>query len=279
MYSLLNAAIVWDPAQSPFSLGNFEIRYYAICWMVGLAVSYFIVKKLYSNDNIPEEKFDPLFIYCFLGILIGARLGHCLFYEPEYYLSNPIEMLLPIKEINGSWTFTGYAGLASHGGIIGVIIALALYIKKTKVPFLKVLDCLGVASPIFAAMVRFGNFMNSEIIGTATDAPWGVIFVNAGLTEPHHPAQLYEAMAYLIVFVIVILLYTKHREKLGSGLFSGVTLFTIFVFRFLVEYIKVEQVEFEKGMLINMGQILSIPLIITGLYLICRSINVKKEKA
>jgi prolipoprotein diacylglyceryltransferase len=138
---------------------------------------------------------------------------------------------------------------------------------------------LGVASPIFAAMVRFGNFMNSEIIGTATDAPWGVIFVNAGLSEPHHPAQLYESIAYLIVFVIVILLYTKYKDKLGSGLFSGVTLFTIFTFRFFVEYIKVEQVEFEKGMFINMGQILSIPLIITGLYLIYRSINVKKEKA
>jgi prolipoprotein diacylglyceryltransferase len=138
---------------------------------------------------------------------------------------------------------------------------------------------LGVASPIFAAMVRFGNFMNSEIIGTATDAPWGVIFVNAGLSEPHHPAQLYESIAYLIVFEIVILLYTKYKDKLGSGLFSGVTLFTIFTFRFFVEYIKVEQVEFEKGMFINMGQILSIPLIITGLYLIYRSINVKKEKA
>lgn len=269
------SAITWNSDGVLFSIFGFDVRYYSLCWAIGLLSAYLIVKKLYKKQNIDDKLFDPLFLYCFIGILLGARLGHCLFYEPERYLSDPLAIIIPFE--NGE--FTGFQGLASHGGIIGVILALALYIKKTKIPFLKVLDCLGVASPLFAAMVRLGNFMNSEIIGTATDAPWGVIFVNAGLSEPHHPAQLYEAIAYLIVFVIVILLYTKHKDKLGSGLFSGVTLFTIFTFRFFVEYIKVEQVEFEKGMFINMGQILSIPLIITGLYLIYRSINVKKEKA
>ena len=277
MNSFLNGAIVWDPSLSPFSIGGFEIRYYAICWMLGLLAAYLLVKRIYSDNKVPKEKFDPLFFYCFLGILAGARLGHCLFYEPAYYLAHPIEMILPIKEINGSWTFTGYAGLASHGGAIGVTIALLLYIKKTKLPFLWVLDCLGVAAPIFAALVRMGNLMNSEIIGTATDAPWGFVFVQAGLKEPHHPAQLYEAMAYILVFVLIILLYKKYRYKLGTGLFSGVTLVTIFTFRFFVEYIKVEQVSFEKGMFINMGQTLSLPLIAAGAYLLYRSTKIKKN--
>jgi prolipoprotein diacylglyceryl transferase len=277
MNSFLNGAIVWDPSLSPFSIGGFEIRYYAICWMLGLLAAYLLVKRIYSDNKVPKEKFDPLFFYCFLGILAGARLGHCLFYEPAYYLAHPIEMILPIKEINGSWTFTGYAGLASHGGAIGVTIALLLYIKKTKLPFLWVLDCLGVAAPIFAALVRMGNLMNSEIIGTATDAPWGFVFVQAGLKEPHHPAQLYEAMAYILVFVLIILLYKKYRYKLGTGLFSGVTLVTIFTFRFFVECIKVEQVSFEKGMFINMGQILSLPVIAAGAYLLYRSTKIKKD--
>lgn len=271
-------AIVWAPSESIISIGSFEIRYYALCWLVGLLSAYFVVKKIYSDSNVKEELFDPLFFYCFFGILIGARLGHCLFYEPEYYLARPIEMLLPIKEINGAWKFTGYAGLASHGGTIGVIIGLLLYIRKTKLSFMWVLDCLGIAAPIFAAMVRFGNFMNSEIIGLPTDAPWGVIFAKTGITVPCHPAQLYESMAYLVIFIVIIFLYRKFRNKVGSGLFSGFTLFTIFTFRFFIEYIKEVQVDFENGMLINMGQILSIPLIIAGGYLIYRSFRWKATK-
>ena len=269
-------SIIWAPSEAFFSIGSFEIRYYALCWLIGLLSAYFVVKKIYNNEGVKEELFDPLFFYCFFGILIGARLGHCLFYEPEYYLAHPIEMLLPIKEINGAWTFTGYAGLASHGGVIGVVTGLLLYIRKTKLPFMWVLDCLGIASPIFAAMVRLGNLMNSEIIGLPTDAPWGFIFTKAGIDVPCHPAQLYESIAYIIVFIVIILLYKKYRNKVGSGLFSGFTLFAIFTFRFFVEYIKDNQVAFEDGMVLNMGQILSIPLIFTGAYLIYRSIKWKK---
>lgn len=277
MSPLLNA-IVWAPSENIISIGGFGIRYYALCWLIGLLSAYFVVKKIYSNANVKQELFDPLFIYCFFGIVIGARLGHCLFYEPEYYLAHPIEMLLPIKEINGTWQFTGYAGLASHGGVIGIIVGLLLYIKKTGLKFMWVLDCLGIAAPIFSALVRFGNFMNSEIIGLPTDAPWGVVFAKTGIMVPCHPAQLYESMAYLMVFIVILFLYKNFRNKVGSGLFSGFTLFTIFTFRFFIEYIKEVQVDFENGMFINMGQILSIPLIIAGGYLIYRSIKWEETK-
>ena len=271
----IHSAIVWDPAISPFSILGFEVRYYALCWMIGLIAAYFVVKKVYKDRDIKEELFDPLFFYCFFGILIGARLGHCLFYEPEYYLSHPVEMILPIRNTANGWVFRGYEGLASHGGTIGVIIALLLYVKKTKLKAMWTLDHVALAAPLFGAFVRLGNFMNSEIIGNVTDLPWGVIFVKAGETLPRHPAQLYESMAYLIIFLIGLVLYKKYNDRMGKGLFLGYCLFTIFTFRFFVEFIKEEQVAFEEGMTLIMGQWLSLPFIIFGLYCMIRGIKNK----
>lgn len=277
--SNLFGSIVWNPSLGPFSLGGFEVRYYAICWMIALIAAYMVVQRVYRDNNVPEEKFDPLFFYCFFGILIGARLGHCLFYEPGYYLAHPMEMILPMKEINGSWRFTGYAGLASHGGTIGILLALILYIKKTKLKLLWVLDCIGLAAPLFGCFIRLGNLMNSEIYGDVTNLPWGMVFVQAGETMPRHPAQLYEAIAYLLLFFVVAFLYYKKVNRVGSGLYVGFSVFTVFLFRFFVEFIKKEQVGFEEGMFINMGQILSIPLIITGFCFIYHSIKVKKKES
>lgn len=271
--SLIDCAILWDPSVSPFSILGFGVRYYSLCWLIGLLGAYFIVKKLYRKSGVSDELFDPLFMYCFVGIIIGARLGHCLFYQPEYYLSHPIEMLLPIKHTADGWLFSGYEGLASHGGVIGVITALILYTRKTKLTMVWTLDNIAVAAPFFSAMVRIGNFMNSEIIGTETDLPWGVIFVQAGETVPHHPAQLYEALAYAIIFIFGLLLYNKYKAKIGTGLFMGYCLFTIFTFRFFVEFIKENQVAFEDGMTLIMGQWLSIPLIITGAYFMIKGIK------
>ena len=270
---LIDCAIVWDPSISPFSILGFGVRYYSLCWLIGLLGAYFIVKKLYRKSGVSDELFDPLFMYCFVGIIIGARLGHCLFYQPEYYLSHPIEMLLPVKHTADGWIFSGYEGLASHGGVIGVITALILYTRKTKLTMVWTLDNIAVAAPFFSAMVRIGNFMNSEIIGTETDLPWGVIFVQAGETVPHHPAQLYEALAYAIIFIFGLLLYNKYKAKIGTGLFMGYCLFTIFTFRFFVEFIKENQVAFEDGMTLIMGQWLSIPLIITGAYFMIKGIK------
>ena len=269
----IDCAIVWDPDLSPFSIFGFGVRYYSLCWVIGLLGAYLIVKKLYKKGGISDELFDPLFMYCFIGILVGARLGHCLFYQPDYYLSHPIEMLLPIKNTADGWVFSGYEGLASHGGVIGVIIALILYTRKTKLTMLWTLDNIAVAAPFFSAMVRIGNFMNSEIIGTETNLPWGVVFVQAGETVPHHPAQLYEALAYLVIFLFGLLLYKKYNAKLGTGLFMGYCLFTIFTFRFFVEFIKENQVAFEDGMTLIMGQWLSIPLIIIGGYFMIKGIK------
>jgi prolipoprotein diacylglyceryl transferase len=267
--------IDWQPALEIFSIGNFAVRWYSFFWCIGLALAYIIVQKLYKQQQIDNAKFEPLFLYCFFGVLIGARLGHCIFYEPETYLTSfrgVVEMLLPIRfDASGEWHFAGYSGLASHGGVIGVVIGLLLYIRKTKLPFMLVLDSLGIASPIFAAMVRLGNLMNSEIIGLPTDAAWGFIFTKTGIEVPCHPAQLYESLAYLTIFIVILILYRVYRNKVGTGLFAGFTLFTIFTFRFFVEYIKDNQVAFEDGMVLNMGQILSIPLVIAGGYLIYRS--------
>ena len=271
--SLIDCAIVWDPSVSLFSIFGFGIRYYSLCWVIGLLGAYLIVQKLYKKGGVSEELFDPLFMYCFIGILVGARLGHCLFYQPDYYLSHPIEMLLPIRNTADGWIFSGYEGLASHGGVIGVIIALILYTRKTKLTMVWTLDNIAVAAPFFSAMVRIGNFMNSEIIGTETNLPWGVIFVQAGETVPHHPAQLYEAIAYAIIFLFGLLLYKKYKARTGTGLFMGYCLFTIFTFRFFVEFIKENQVAFEDGMTLIMGQWLSIPLIITGAYFMIKGIK------
>ncbi|MBR5592440.1 MAG: prolipoprotein diacylglyceryl transferase [Bacteroidaceae bacterium] len=271
--SLIDCAIVWNPSIAPFSIFGFDVRYYSLCWVIGLLGAYFIVKKLYKKSGVSEDLFEPLFMYCFIGILIGSRLGHCLFYQPEYYLSHPIEMLLPIKQTADGWVFRGYEGLASHGGVIGVITALLLYVRKTKLTMVWTLDNIAVAAPFFSAMVRLGNFMNSEIIGTETNLPWGVIFVQAGETVPHHPAQLYEAIAYLVIFIIGLLLYKKYSSKIGSGFFMGYCLFTIFTFRFFVEFIKENQVAFEDGMTLIMGQWLSIPLIIAGGYFMIKGIR------
>lgn len=256
--------ITWNPHPDIFTLGGITVRYYSVMWAIGLSLAYVIVRHLYKDQGIPEKKFDPLFFYCFFGILIGARLGHCLFYEPAYYLAHPIEMILPVKFTDSGMKFIGYQGLASHGGTIGLIVALWLYVRKTKLNFVHVLDNIAIATPITACFIRLGNLMNSEIVGKVTDVPWGFIFPREGM-EPRHPAQLYEALAYLVIFIGGWFLYKKYKDKLHRGFYFGYCLTTIFTFRFFVEYVKEAQVGFEENMTLNMGQWLSIPFIILGI--------------
>lgn len=260
--------ILWNPDLEIFRIGNFAIRWYSTCWLIGLALAYFIVKWLYKDQKVKDAYFDPLFIYCFLGILIGARLGHCLFYQPEYFLSSwthVVEMFLPIHQMaDGSWKFTGYEGLASHGGTIGLMVALYLYYRKTGMNLWHVLDDIAIATPITACFIRLGNLMNSEIIGTPTNVPWAFIFERVDMT-PRHPGQLYEAIAYFFLFFVMLHFYKRTSKEVGTGFYFGLCLTLIFTFRFFIEYTKDIQVDFESGMIFNMGQLLSIPFIILGI--------------
>ena len=236
-------------------------------------LAYFIVQRLYKQQKIKDEYFDPLFLYCFFGILLGARLGHCLFYQPEYYLTSFkhfVEMIVPIHFLpGGGWKFVGYEGLASHGGTIGLIVALYLYYRRTRLNLWQVLDNIAIATPITACFIRLGNLMNSEIIGKVTDVPWAFIFERVD-KMPRHPGQLYEAIAYFLFFYVGLWFYRKRPQRVGTGFFFGLCLTLIFTFRFFIEYTKDIQVDFESGMLLNMGQILSIPFIAIGIYCMCR---------
>lgn len=267
--------ITWNP-----SVGLGPFRWYGLCWLIGLALAYFIVKRLYKEQKIKDELFDPLFFYCFIGILLGARLGHCIFYQPQDFLTSwqgIVEMLLPIHFGNdGSWLgqtfgffFTGYAGLASHGGTLGLIIALWLYVKRTKLSIWTVLDNIAIATGTTACFIRLGNLMNSEIIGKVTDVPWAFVFEKVD-GMPRHPGQLYEAIAYGILFLLMWWLHKKMPEKIGTGWYFGFCLTYIFTFRFLIEYTKEIQEAFEATLPLDMGQILSIPFIIVGLFCMFR---------
>ena len=269
--------ITWNPS---LTFGPF--RWYSLCWLIGLALAYLVVKRLYKEQKIKDELFDPLFIYCFLGILIGARLGHCIFYQPDYFLASGkgiVEMLLPIHFMaDGSWKFTGYEGLASHGGTLGLMLALWLYVKKTKLSIWMVLDNIAIATGVTACFIRLGNLMNSEIIGKVTDVPWAFIFERVDLM-PRHPGQLYEAIAYAILFFIMWAIYKRsnqhpspntHHPQVGSGWYFGFCLTYIFTFRFFIEYTKEIQEAFEASLPLDMGQILSIPFIVLGVYCMLR---------
>ena len=280
MMNLLNY-IVWQPDIQAFHLGPIAVRWYGLMWIIGIILAYFVVKRLYKEQKIKDELFDPLIFYCFFGILIGARLGHCLFYEPDYFLTSGkglIEMILPIRFGNdGSWlgdTFgfsvIGYAGLASHGGTLGLMIALWLYVKRTKLSIWTVLDNIAIATGTTACFIRLGNLMNSEIIGKITDVPWAFIFERVDMM-PRHPGQLYEAIAYAILFGIMWYLHKRMPEKIGTGWYFGFCLAYIFTFRFLIEYTKEVQEAFEASLPLDMGQILSIPFIILGFYCMIRA--------
>lgn len=278
---MIPSFIHWSPDVVAFTVFGFQVRWYALCWCLALYLAYFNMHRLYRHQKISDEIFEPIFIYCFLGVLIGARLGHCLFYEPAFYLSHPIEMLLPIHKFPSGWRLVGYEGLSSHGGVLGLFVAIWLYCKHTKMNVMHVLDNMGVITPLSAAFIRLGNLMNSEIVGHPTDMPWGFIFARNGEDFARHPAQLYESLTYLFIFIIFQFVYRKQAHRVGSGYFFGLCLTSIFTFRFFIEFIKADQVAAEADFLINIGQLLSLPLVALGLYCLlggkyCRKLAEKK---
>lgn len=265
--------IHWNPDPILFSVGGIAIRWYSIFWIIAIWAGSQVVYKMYKLRGLPLDTFQPLFIYSFLGIFIGARLGHCLFYEPGYYLSHPLEIVLPVQFLpDGGWRFTGYAGLASHGGTLGLIIALALFCRKTKIHYLDILDMMGIAAPLVAGFIRLANLMNSEIIGMPTDVPWAFVFEREDML-PRHPAQLYEALAYFLFFAVMVVVARSRRDRCGRGFYFGLCITLIFLFRFFIEFLKERQVDFEYLLPIDMGQILSIPFVVLGLYFVIAKWN------
>jgi len=253
------SAIIWNADKEIFRFGFFAVRWYGLLFAMGFVVGYQIMQWVYKRENKTPKQLDTLSITMILSTVIGARLGHCLFYEPAYYLSNPLAML---KVWEG--------GLASHGAAIGIVFGLWLYARNNKdISLYWILDRIVMVVALAGVFIRLGNFFNSEIYGLPTNAPWGVIFAQVNQI-PRHPVQIYESISYLFIFIALFMMYKNSAEKLKQGFLFGFFLFTVFGMRFILEYTKSFQADFEVGMVLKMGQILSIPLIIYGLYLMVR---------
>ena len=276
--------ITWNADPVLLHFGDGGIRWYGLLWAVGIYLCYLIQLRLYKNEGCPEDWTDKLFVYMTLGVIIGARLGHCWFYEWHLtdnpvqlfawninyrnpYIENPL-LLLKIWE----------GGLSSHGGAFGLMFAAWLLNKRHfskdkrfNTSLVWIFDRLVIGVCITATLIRLGNLMNSEIYGTETTMPWGFIFVRDGQTTPHHPTQIYEMMYCMTAFVVTWLMYWKGKCYKRKGLIFGTFLLIVVVTRFLLEFIKLDQEDFEAGMMLNMGQWLSLPFIIWGVYLIVQA--------
>lgn len=257
--------IYWDPIKS-IDLGFFELHFYSLMWIIAFILGFQITKRIWKNENQSSESLDSLFIYSVLGIMIGARLGHVIFYQPELFGEDFFSIFLPFK-FKGGFEFTGFQGLASHGAAIGMIISMYLFNKKIlKKSILWILDRVVVATALGAVFVRIGNFINSEIIGKYTNSDFGVVFRQLGETEPRHPAQLYEAFCYIFVFITLLYFYWKTNKSKQEGFLFGLFLVFLWTIRFFVEFIKEAQVDERAEWALNTGQWLSIPFILIGLY-------------
>jgi phosphatidylglycerol---prolipoprotein diacylglyceryl transferase len=254
--------IYWDVNPDIFSIGPITIRWYGLFFAMSFLVGYQIMLVIFNKEKKSEQDLNDLVWVMILGTVLGARIGHCLFYNPSYYLRHPEEILQIWK-----------GGLASHGAAIGIMIAIYFYVKKRKeMSYLWIFDRVVITVALAGFFIRMGNLFNSEIIGKPTNSSWGFVFTSVDMI-PRHPAQLYESIAYLFIFFFLFWYYFKHDGKFKAGLIFGMFLVLVFSFRFFVEFFKENQSPFEAGMFLNMGQLLSIPLVILGIYLL-----VRKEK-
>ena len=249
--------INWNVNPEIFSLGALSVRWYGLLFAGGFYVGYLIMERFFRKEKVPVAILDKLAMYMIVSTVIGARLGHCLFYEPDYYLNNPIEIL-----------YIWHGGLASHGAAVGIIFALFLFSKYQKPDFWWTIDRIVIVVALAGFFIRMGNLMNSEIYGHETTMPWGFVFLRDNQEIPRHPTQIYEALSYLILFFVLRWYYYKKDGLPNNGFLFGAFLIVLFSIRFIVEFLKVEQVNFEKGMLLNMGQLLSIPFIIAGIVIV-----------
>jgi prolipoprotein diacylglyceryl transferase len=279
-------SITWDPSLG-IDLGFFIIRWYSLMFVAAFIVGLRLMKKIYTEEKIPLEKLDTLFMYTFISMLVGMRLGEVFFYSWDYYKNNLLEIILPIKRAAGEsaifgliegWKFTGYTGFASHGAAIAIIIAMYWYSRKhLNKPLLFILDRMAIVTALGAAFVRLGNFFNSEIYGKPTGSNFGVIFKSSDAEMlPRHPTQLYEALSYLILFIVLWKFYWKTDKKQKTGFLFGVFMIGLWSARFFIEFFKEAQVDGREDWVLNSlntGQVLSIPLILAGCWLVFRNNN------
>ena len=260
------AYIYWDPDINVFDLGFFSLRWYSLIFALGFLSGYLKLKHAVAKEGFPEPLLEKLTFYVIISAVLGARLGHVLFYDFQYYIHHLPEIFLPFT-FRPSFQFVGFQGLASHGGIIAILCALILYSKRYHVKLLWILDRLALVVPLAACMIRLGNLANSEIVGIPADVPWAFVFQQVDKL-PRHPAQLYEAAAYLGIFILLNCFSAKLRKK--PGFTVGLLLTLVFSVRFLMEFLKADQSDFEADMVLNMGQLLSLPFIVLGVLLMMR---------
>ncbi len=259
--------IIWDidPDIFTFPIINHPLRWYGLLFAFAFLISQQIMYFIYKKEGRPITEIDTLTIYLVVATIIGARLGHVLFYDPIYYFQNPHKIIM-----------TWEGGLASHGGVIGILIAIYLFARNTNVSYLWALDRISIVAALTFCMIRLGNLMNSEMIGTPTNLPWGFIFTSED-NIPRHPAQLYEAIHYFIWFIVLFSVWYRQKNRLINGFLFSCSLIILFSLRFIDEFFKVNQELFEDGLILNMGQILSIPFILTGIVLLILNIG-KNER-
>ena len=272
--------IEWAPNEKIFSLGPIAIHWYSMMFLLAFYIGFQILKKIYIQEKKNVALLDPFLVHMVLGTIIGARLGEVFFYNWEYFQNNLLEIFLPIKLNDSGVDFIGFRGLSSHGATVGIIISIFIYKIRYKYDsVLWIFDRLVIAVAIGGMFVRIGNFFNSEIVGKFTNSDFGVVFLNRGDSLPRHPAQLYEAFGYLILFILLVFIYNKSKLSLKKGFIFGFFLLTLFTIRFVVEYVKESQGGIEKTLgIISTGQWLSIPFIIIGILLMINSFIIKKYK-
>ena len=263
---MLLSVINWNVSPEIVNWGNFAPRWYSLGFLLGFMIGYYIMYRIYLNDKADIRTLDTLLLFLIIGTILGARIGHCLFYDWDYFKDHLLEVILPVQ-FEPEFRFTGFTGLASHGGAIGVLIAQWLYCKYVaKKPLLWLLDRIGIPIMLVGCFIRLGNLMNSEILGKAANVPWSFVFERVD-TIPRHPVQLYEAIAYLFIFFLLSWLYWKTDIKTKTGRLLGVFTVLLWGTRFFLEFFKDSQGGLENILgLLSTGQWLSLPLIAVGLY-------------
>lgn len=260
----LHAYITWSPDPEIFRIGSLAVRWYGLLFALSFVFGYIIMLRIFRKEGIPDKVLDVLTTYMVIGTVVGARLGHCLFYEPAYYLANPFKIL-----------YVWEGGLASHGAGIGIVLVLLLFARTQKKPFLWVIDRVVIVVALAGFFIRMGNLFNSEIFGIPTTLPWGFLFERASnpaeALDARHPTQIYEGVTYLLIFLYLLWYYYRKDGKPAGGFLFGMFLILVFGMRFLIEFLKEPQVGFEQTMALNMGQLLSIPFVIAGIFLVIRS--------